>query len=209
MEVDWGDLIQPGAREQFLGSTAPPLISKDFYQRLIAGTFQTLDEELDFLANTIHDTGKVIAKDDTPLPSEMLTFSMTGKEFPRPHPMIKERLPRTISKAELLKKIASAPHRIPGEQRDAENEDEVPPFAHIPDWKPTDLIENITKDDIKMGHGLTSAQQEGLIELIMSYVEVFGKVGRIGLVKGYKATVNTGDNPLPHAQHLRPAGPEK
>ena len=93
IEVDWADLIQLGARERFLGLTAPPLIRKNFYQRPILGMFQTLDKELDFLANCIHDTGKVIAKDNTPLPSELLTFSMTGKELPRPYPMIKERLP--------------------------------------------------------------------------------------------------------------------
>ena len=60
-----------------------------------------------------------------------------------------------------------------------------------------------------MGHGLTSAQQEGLIKLIISYVEVFEKRRRIGLVKGYKATVNTGDKSLPHAQHPCPAGLQK
>ena len=165
MIVDWADLIQPGARNHFLGSTAPKLISTSFYDWPIAETFQSLNEELNFLANTIHYTGM---EEPRILLSEMLTFNALGKELLKSQPIIinstrdlpqlqsgTERLPRTISEEELLKKIALAPRRQPGEQRDAENEDEAPPFAPIPDRQPSDPIEAITESDIRMGKELT------------------------------------------------------
>ena len=203
MEIDWSDMIQPGARNRSLGSTAPRLISTNFY-KWPTETLPNLMQQLDLLANTVHYTEK-----DTPLPSEILTFNAIGKELPGPQPSIKEHLPHTISESELLKKVASAPYRLPNEQRNAENEDEVPPFTPIPDRKPSDPVEEITEDNIHMGRGLTREQQQELLTLVMQYRAVFGKGGRIRLVKGYKVTVNTDDNALPTAQHPHPAGPEK
>ena len=136
-----------------MGSTTPRFVRPEFYKWPTPKTPQNLIDEFDFLANTVQ-----YAEKDVILPSESLVFNMVGKELPRPHPIIKERLPRSISEYKLLEKIASAPRRTPGEQWNAETKDEAPPFASIPDQRPDDPREGITKEDIKMEHGLTGEQ---------------------------------------------------
>ena len=132
MEVDWSDLMQPGARERFLGPTTLTCVSVEFYERPVPGTFQTLDDELNFLASTIHHTER-----DIGMPSESFSFDASGKELPRAQSAIgkqaiENRPPRSISESELLQNISLAPRRKPGEVRDAEDEDETPHFAPIP-----------------------------------------------------------------------------
>lgn len=101
------------------------------------------------------------------MPNEHLTLDQSGKESRQPGSTIElpagGRPPCSISERELLKRITLAPYRIPGEERNAENEDEIPPFAPIPDRKPGELMEEITKEDIKLRKGLTSTQQKEIV----------------------------------------------
>ena len=96
---------------------APKFVGTKFYKWPIPGKFQTFGEELDLLDNTIHHT-----KEDIILPSNTLMFNAAGRELQRLQPMIKH-LSYRIGKHKLLEKIASALHRLLGEQRDAEYKD--------------------------------------------------------------------------------------
>ena len=158
MEVDWSDLMQPEAQERFLGPTTPIRVSTEFYDRLVLGTFQTLDDELDFLVSTIHHTER-----DIGMPSESFSFNASGKELPRAQSAIGKQAvenhpPHSISESELLQKISLAPRRKLGEVRDAEDKDETPHFAPIPNRRPNEPIEEIFESDIKLGPGLTDEQ---------------------------------------------------
>jgi len=89
---------------------------------------------------------------------------------------------RSISEDELWERLKGAPLRSPGEQFDAELEDEIPAFAPIPDGKPSDPSEALRKEDIMSGPNLSEAQELELFNLIIEYAQAFSKGGRLGNV---------------------------
>ena len=108
MEVEWSDLMQSGVWEWFLGLITPTSISAEFYKRPVLGTFQTLNDEIDFLASTIYYT-----KRDIGMQSESFSFNAFNKELPKAQSTIRKLVvrnctPRSISKSELDKKISLA-----------------------------------------------------------------------------------------------------
>jgi len=169
------------------------MVSRSFYTCRIADC-PSLAEELEFLAANVAYVEKELE-----VPSESLTFSSDGREVPRP---------RSITEDELWRKLATAEPRAKGELGNAELEDEIPPFAPIPEGKPTDGTGEITRDDMKMGDSLSEEQKLELFRLILEHLRAFGKGDRLGKVMGFQASIPT-EGPLPPPQNLRPAGPPK
>ena len=130
---------------------------------------------------------------------ESLAFFAEGWELPR-H--------RSISEDELWKQLKNAPLRSPGEQFDAELEDEIPTFTSIPNGKPSDPPEPISRSDIKSGPDLSEEQELELFNLIINYAHVFSKGGHLGKVKGYKAMIPM-VSLLPPVKPIWNAGPMK
>jgi len=59
-----------------------------------------------------------------------------------------------------------------------------------------------------MWDSLSEKQKEELFEMILENLRAFGKGDRIGMVRGFQASIPT-EGPLPPPQNPRPAGPAK
>ena len=174
---------------------SPTIVSQSFYT-CQAVDCPSLAEELEFLAANVTHVEKELE-----VPLETRTISSNGREAPKP---------RSITEDELWRRLATAVPRTRGELGNAESEDEIPPFAPIPEGKPTEdlKMENITRDDVRMGDNLSEKQKEELFEVILENLCAFGKGDRISKVRGFEASIPT-EGPLPPPQSPRPAGPAK